>query len=83
MIKISPYQVFEPLISRILTDVTKLKEGQATSYDLGYGSLAAAVFAFIGFLFVFIRMKSVENKRSLGSQINNQANQKENSGRVL
>ena len=83
LIKISFNQVFEPLISGILADVKKLKEGQATSNDTGYGSLAAAILAVIGLLFMLFKMKSVENKRSLGSQMNNLPNQKEISGRVL
>ena len=73
-------KVFEPLISGILADVKKLKEGQVTSKDIGYGSLAAAILAVIGILFMLFKLKSAGNK---SIHRDNLPKQKENNGRVL
>ena len=56
-------------MSGIMSDLQKLKQGQAAAAYLGYGSLAAAILAMLGFLYILFRVKTT-GKGSMGSQKN-------------
>ena len=63
-------KVYEPMMTGLLADIQKLKQGQVVAADIGYGSLAAGIIALIGMLYLAMIIK-LTNKANKGFQIKN------------
>ena len=74
-------KVYEPMMTGLLADIQKLKQGQVVAADIGYGSLAAGIIALIGMLYLAMRIK-LRNNANKGFQIKNRKNVDE-TARVL